>query len=631
MEKCGCKKCIEGNFVCDSEEKESRVFPAIKLAASTAILILTLLFIENHVLKLTLFIISALICGYEMIFKSVKNLMRSEFFDENTLMIIASFVAFVLGEYFEGVIIVILYNLGEFLEDVATDNSREKIAGLAKLKALKANVICGNDIKEVSPEEVAIGSDILVKKGERVPIDGVLLGEFADMDLKDVTGESRFYTLKKGDKVFGGAINLGDAVVIKTTKSYKDSTVEKIIAMVEKSADRKAKSQKFITSFAKIYTPCVVGLSLIVAIVPPLFDNYDFVKWIYKALTFLIVSCPCALVISVPLGFFIGIGSLAKNGVLVKGGNFIETLSKAKTVVFDKTGTLTTGNFIATKTASCSDYSEEEIKRIAVSIERLSSHPLAKSLLNGDKLTPFPVSDVKEYPGKGLKGVIGGREYLIGNKGFLESNAVKTDCETDKESTAVFLAENGKLIGYILFSDEIKPQAENLVKALKSVSVKNIAMISGDKKEVAENVGKRIGVTEVYSELLPDEKVDKLSEIMEKYKGKTLYCGDGVNDSPSIARSDVGIAMGALGSEAAIDCADVVISDDNLMKIPYSIKRSKKIMRTVKTNIIAAISVKVIFMVLGVAISLPIFAAMVADVGIMLLAVLNSLCIGIRR
>lgn len=630
MKECNCNACGAVAPCGCEEERENRVFPLLKLILSAVLTVAALFFVQDGAIKLALFISAVVVCGYETAWKCVKNVAHGEFFDENTLMVTASAVAFALGEYFEGVIIMILYNLGEFLEDVATDGSKEKIAGLAKLKVATANLICGDEIKEVSPEDVPIGSYILVKKGERVPIDGILSDDTAETDMRDVTGESRLYVLKKGDNVFGGAINTGNAFAIKTTKVYKDSAAERIIAMVEGAAERKAKSQKFITSFAKIYTPCVVGLSLLVALVPPLFDGYDFGKWIYKALTFLIVACPCALVISVPLGFFIGIGSLAKNGVLVKGGNFIETLAETDTVVFDKTGTLTTGNFAVSEINSYSEYDEKEILNFAASLEILSSHPLARSLASVNSLQTLSAENVKEYSGKGMEGVIGGKKFLVGSESFLTENGVAVNCGEIAENTVIFVAEEERLIGRILFSDEIKPQAKELVKALGRVSVKNVAVISGDKKEIADSVGKRVGITEVYSELLPDEKVGKLSEIMKKSKGKTLYCGDGVNDSPSIAVADVGVAMGALGSEAAIDCADVVISDDNVMKIPYAIKRSKRILRTVRINIIAAISVKIVFMALGIALPLPIFAATAADVGVMLLAVLNSLCIGLK-
>lgn len=631
MAKCCCEGCKEVNAKDNGGENENRVFSLIKLASSTVLLVLALFFIENQTAKLILYIIAALICGYEMLFKCIKNIIHLQFFDENTLMIIASTVAFVLGEFFEGVLIILLYNLGEFLEDLATDRSREKIAGLAELKSYTVNLICGKDVKTVEPDDVEIGSLIMIKKGERVPIDSVLIDLNAEFDLKDVTGESKFYSLKQGDPIFGGAINVGDAVICKTTKKYKDSTVEKIIEMVEKSADRKAQSQKFITMFAKIYTPCVVGLSLLIAVIPPLFDSYNFSKWIYKALTFLIVSCPCALVISVPLGFFIGIGSLAKKGILVKGGSFIESLSKADTVVFDKTGTLTTGKFQIKSIQTFSEYSEDEILNIAASIENSSTHPLAKCIISCNKEESLPVSEIKEYSGKGMEGVFDGEKFFVGNEALLKDNGISVEgAETYKDDTVIFIAKENKLLGLISFKDEIKSEAEYLVNNLNNVGVKNTAIISGDNKTVAEAVGDILGIKDVYAGLLPKEKVDKLSEIMKRTNGKVVYCGDGVNDSPSIALADVGLAMGALGSEAAIDCADVIITDDNLNKIPYSVKKSKSIMKKVKVNIIGSIAVKIAFMILGVLTPLPVYIAMIGDVGVMLLAVLNSISIGFK-
>ncbi|MEG9429581.1 MAG: heavy metal translocating P-type ATPase [Christensenellaceae bacterium] len=613
------------------EEREGRVFPAIKLALGVILLIFSFALSLGDTVKIVLRISAALICGYEIIFNAGKNLLKMEFFDENALMLIASVTAFIIGESFEGVLIIILYSLGEMLEDIATDNSREKIAGLAELKSLKVTLWENGKARETEPENVPIGSLILVKKGDRVPIDGVLASGDAEFDLKAVTGESKLYSLSAGEKIYGGAINTGDAVIVKTEKLYKDSTVEKIIEMVEKSTERKAKSQKFITTFAKIYTPCVVLAALSVAVIPPLFDNLDFVKWIYKALSFLIISCPCALVISVPLGFFIGIGSLAKRGILIKGSNYIDALSKTKIAVFDKTGTLTTGEFSVDIITVYNGCPADELVKIAASIEQGSSHPIAKALKNYANGEVYGVDNIKEYAGKGVVGEIGGAVYAVGGKGILKKENISL-INDDSNHNVIYVEKDGILIGEIQLVDSVKKSGNGLVEKLRSVGITETVILSGDKKEIAEKVAKDLKIEKVYSELLPEQKTAKLAEILSrKGKGTVLYCGDGVNDSPSIAAADVGIAMGALGSEAAIECADVIIADDNLMKIPYAIKRSKLIKRKVITNIICSVAIKVAIMALSIFTPLPIWLAMFGDVGVMLLALVNSLSISLYK
>lgn len=613
------------------EEREGRVFPVIKLALGVILLIFSFALSLGDTVKIVLRISAALICGYEIIFNAGKNLLKMEFFDENALMLIASVTAFIIGESFEGVLIIILYSLGEMLEDIATDNSREKIAGLAELKSLKVTLWENGKARETEPENVPIGSLILVRKGDRVPIDGVLASGDAEFDLKAVTGESKLYSLSAGEKIYGGAINTGDAVIVKTEKLYKDSTVEKIIEMVEKSTERKAKSQKFITTFAKIYTPCVVLAALSVAVIPPLFDNLDFVKWIYKALSFLIISCPCALVISVPLGFFIGIGSLAKRGILIKGSNYIDALSKTKIAVFDKTGTLTTGEFSVDIITVYNGCPADELVKIAASIEQGSSHPIAKALKNYANGEVYSVDNIKEYAGKGVVGEIGGAVYAVGGKGILKKENISL-INDDSNHNVIYIEKDGILIGEIQLVDSVKKSGNGLVEKLRSVGVTETVILSGDKKEIAEKVAKDLKIEKVYSELLPEQKTAKLAEILSrKGKGTVLYCGDGVNDSPSIAAADVGIAMGALGSEAAIECADVIIADDNLMKIPYAIKRSKLIKRKVITNIICSVAIKVAIMALSIFTPLPIWLAMFGDVGVMLLALVNSLSISLYK
>ncbi|MBO4251456.1 MAG: cadmium-translocating P-type ATPase [Clostridia bacterium] len=613
-------------------EKESgeRVFTIIKLVLSGILLAFAYFLNVQYSVKVVILVSAAIISGYGIALKSFKNFVRGEFFDENTLMLIAAVTAFIIGEGAEGVVVVVLYGLGEMLEDFAVDRSKEKIAGLASLKCFKANLMVEDGIKEVEPSQVVVGSLILVRKGDKVPIDGVIVKGSADFDLKALTGESKLYGRSEGDKIYSGAINLGDAVVVKTEKPYKDSTVEKIIEMVENSAQRKAKSQKFITSFAKIYTPCVVVLAVLLAIVPPLFDGNDFVKWIYKALSFLIVSCPCALVISVPLCFFMGIGALAKRGILVKGGNYIDALSMVKVAVFDKTGTLTTGDFVVGEIIAFNGYSKKEILKIAASVEQGSSHPISKALISATVKDLYRVENVKEISGQGVCGEIDGTKYAVGNIKTL--NSVQGVQRSSNENNLVYLSRDGVLIGEIELKDQIKEESKRLIDDLHHLKVYETVILSGDKKSVVESVATIIGADKVFSELLPREKTKKIEEIAKcGGKGKILYCGDGINDAPSVAAADVGVAMGALGSEVTVECADMVISDDNLLKIPYAIKRAKMIKRKVFINITTSILVKVAIMALSVFTPMPIYIAMLGDVGVMILAVLNSLSIGLYK
>lgn len=611
------------------EENGERVFTVIKLVLSGILLILSLIINVQPLVKMIVLIAAAIISGYEIVYKSFRNLLHKEFFDENTLMLIAVITAFIIGESVEGVLVVLLYSLGEFLEDLATDRSKEKIAGLSELKSVTANLMVDGKVKEVEPSVIKIGSLILVRKGDRVPIDGVIVSGVSEFDLKALTGEGKLFSKGEGDKIYSGSINLGDAVVVKTEKLYKDSTVEKIIEMVESSSERKAKSQKFITSFAKVYTPCVVLLAVLIAVIPPFFDGNDFVKWIYKALSFLIISCPCALVISVPLCFFMGIGALAKRGILVKGGNYIDALSKVKVAVFDKTGTLTTGNFSVGKIVLHNGYSEQDVLKIAASIEQGSSHPVATALKTAVNGELSHVDAVKEISGCGVSGQIDGIKYCVGNIKVLDGKTENIELNT--ENNVVFVVANGDLIGEIELKDDIKKESERLIKDLHKLGVSKTVILSGDKKEMTQKTANFVGADYFYAELLPSEKTEKIADIANKNDGKLLFCGDGINDAPSVAAADVGVAMGALGSEATVDSADVVIADDNLLKIPYAIKKSKIIRRKVIANIAVSIAVKIAIMALSVFTSLPIFVAMLGDVGVMLLAVLNSLSISLYK
>ena len=626
---CGCSACKHKHDAGDEREGfwNEHGFDLIKIIVSSLLLLSTIVFKCSGTVKLVLCIIAYVISAYEIFINCIKGILRKEFLDENTLMFIASVTAFCLGNYSEGVFIVVLYALGELLEDVATDNSRKKIAGLSELKSVTARVITKTGFADVSPANVEVGTLLEVRKGDRVPIDGVLVGASAEFDMKAITGESKPYVIEDGQTVYSGAINTGNSVVIRTTKLYKDSTVEKIISMVEGANVQKAKSQKFITSFAKAYTPIVVLVALIVAFIPPLFNGMNFTFWIYKALSFLVVSCPCALVISVPLAFFTGIGNMAKNGVLVKGSNYIDALAGVKITAFDKTGTLTKGEFSVESVKTFSDMTDEEVISFATALESKSSHPISKAICarNGDKPV-LEAENVKEISGKGISGNVSGKNILVGNAKLMADNGIEIGGES-YYGTVIYVAADGKFAGKIYICDTVKEEARETIDLLKNVGVNETVMFSGDNATVCEKVGKQIKIDRIYSELLAEQKAEKLKELKGKNNGKVLFAGDGINDAPSLALADVGVAMGALGSEIAVESADVVIMDDDIKKIPYAIKKSKKVRRKVIENIVGSLAIKAIIMLLTLTTGVPVWIAMFGDVGVMLLAVLNSLTV----
>lgn len=623
---CGCAACaVKNKKNTSSGFFQKYGFDLAKIIISTILLIASVAFNLSEITRFILCAVAYVISVYEIVINCVKCIAHKIFLDENTLMFIASLTAFCLKNYSEGVLIVVLYSLGELLEEVATDNSRNKIAGLSELKVSVARVITQSGFVEKPPEEVEIGSLLEIRKGDRVPIDGILIGSVGEFDMKAITGESKPYFVESGKDVYSGSVNTGNSVIIKTTKSYSDSTVEKIIDMVEGANARKAKSQRFITSFAKIYTPIIVFLAIAVAFIPPLFDGMNFVKWIYKALSFLVISCPCALVISVPLAFFTGIGSLAKRGILVKGSSYIDALSKVKIAAFDKTGTLTEGKFSVEKISSEENFGEEKLLSVAASLECKSNHPVSKAIFDycGNKQLS-EVSDISEYAGKGLSGIIGGDKVLVGNAALMADNGIKVYPEK-YYGTIVFVAINKNLAGKIYVCDTVKNDAEDAIVDLKKTGVTETVMISGDNRCVCDIVGKKTGMDTVFSELLPEQKVEKIKLLKGKRKGCVLYAGDGINDAPSLALSDVGIAMGALGSEIAIESADVVIMDDDVKKISYAIKKAKKVRRKVIENIVGSLVIKAVIMAISLFVGLPVWIAMFGDVGVMLLAVINSL------
>ncbi len=621
--RCGCSSCRQQ---VQAKNEKNNFFSryCVELVKITLSLILFVLGFFINGIEMILFIFSAVIVGYDLIINLIKNLIKLNFFDENTLMLIASITAFILGENFEGALIVILFFIGELLERIATDNSKRKISGLSKLKSKVAHLITREGMKDVAPEEIEVGSLIEIRSGESVPIDGILLGAPCDFDVKAITGESKYLTVENGGAVYSGAINVGNPVIIRTTKAYKDSTVENIISMVQGSLSKKAKAQKFITNFAKIYTPIIFCLAIFIGVIPPFIDQMNFEKWIYKALSFLVISCPCALVISVPLSFFIGIGGLAKKGVLVKGSCFLENILDIDTIVFDKTGTLTYGDFVIDNIQPFNGYSNEDVLDLAVCLEQKSNHPIARAIVKYKGKSDLICEDFEDTTGKGVSGVIENKKVFLGNEKLMKDCGISVFDEY--AGTVLYLSIDNVLAGKIFVKDKIKENAKETLGLLRKMGLNNSIILSGDCELIAKSVGKEVGVEKVYYGLLPDDKLNKLKNI--KSNKKVIYVGDGINDSPSLALADVGIAMGGLGSEIATGTSDVVILDDNLDKIPKTIKHARKIKRVVYQNIIGSLAIKGLIMLLSVLFPLPVWISMFADVGVMLLAVCNAFRVG---
>ncbi|MDY6368091.1 MAG: heavy metal translocating P-type ATPase [Clostridia bacterium] len=610
------------------EERESFLkeyaFEVIKIAIASILIVLALALDLTLWVKISVCAAAAIIAGFNLILELPDAIREKEFFGENTLMLIASVVAFVIGEYVEGGIILILFSLGELLEDVATDNSHKKIAGLAEMRTDKARLVVGKAVVEVSPDEVQVGSVIEVRKGDRVPIDGELLSDFGEFDLKAITGESKFYSVERGEKVFGGGVNKGDVVRIKTTVKYADSTTERIIAMVESSEEKKAKSQKFITSFSKIYTPAIILLAILVAVIPPIFDGYNFTAWIMKALNFMVISCPCALVISVPLAYFVGIGSLAKRGVLVKGGSYLETLSKAKIFAFDKTGTLTEGKFFVADFKTQNETEKVEVLSAAYSLENASSHPVAKAIFEfcaKHGACGLEFESISEKSGVGVYGRINGDEYIIGGEKLLKIENIFIE---GKKSSAIYLVKNKNIVAEFYVEDRVKEDAASTVSALKKCGATDFYVLSGDENSAVQIAAKSAGIDKAFGSLMPENKLEITEKLISENKG-VVYTGDGINDAPTLKLADVGVAMGGLGSEAAIESADVVIMDDDVKKIAVAKKHAKKVRRIVLENIIGSLAVKIAIMIVSVITAVPVYIAMAGDVGVMLIAVVNSL------
>lgn len=585
---------------------------------------------DNEIVMLTVHLIPYLIIGYDILIKAVKNIFHGQIFDENFLMVIATIGAFILKEYPEAVAVMLFYQVGELFQNIAVHRSRKSISDLMDICPDYANVERNGGIEEVMPEEVSEGEIIIIKPGEKIPIDAVVIEGKSEINTSALTGESIPRDVAEGDNLISGCINGRGLLKARTTKTYDNSTVAKILDLVENSSLRKAKSENFITKFAKYYTPAVILLAVLIAVIPPLLFNGIWSEWIEQALIMLVISCPCALVISVPLSFFGGIGGASKKGILIKGSTCIESLSKAEIAVFDKTGTLTKGNFKVTEIYS-EKCSEKELLYYASLAESFSDHPVSLSLKEAydEELPKSDVSETEEISGHGVISVVDGKEVAVGNEKLMKKIGAEYK-ECNLAGTIVYVAIDKEFFGYIVISDEIKENSQTALNELDRLSVKRKIMLTGDRKEVAENVGKNLGIKEIYSELLPDDKVSFVEKFLkEKQKEKSLiFVGDGINDAPVLTMADVGIAMGGLGSDAAIEAADVVITDDNPIKIPLAVKLSKKTMSIVMQNIVFALLVKGIIMILGIFGIANMWLAVFADVGVSVIAILNAMRCG---
>lgn len=589
--------------------------------------------ITQPVLIFIIYLVPYLLIGYDIIFKAFRNISHGQVFDENFLMMIATFGAFGVREYSEGVAVMLFYQIGELFQSYAVGRSRRNISELMDIRPDYANIEVDGSLEQVDPDEVEIGTVIVVQPGEKIPIDGIIEVGSSTLNTSALTGESLPREAAVGDEVISGCINMTGLLKIRTTKEFGESTVSKILDLVENSSSKKSKSENFISKFAKYYTPAVCYSALALAVLPPVIRmavmglTAEWGVWIYRALTFLVISCPCALVISIPLSFFAGIGGASNAGVLVKGSNYLETLSKTKYVVFDKTGTMTQGVFEVTGVHH-NTMEEEKLLEYAALAESFSSHPISKSLCKafGGVLDKSRVSDIEEISGHGVTAQIDGRTVAVGNGKLMKKLGVEyTDCH--KVGTIVHVAIDGRYEGHIVISDVIKPTAKEAIKALHKAGVAKTIMLTGDAGNVAEQVAAELGIDEVYSELLPSDKVEKVEQILAEKgeKEKLAFVGDGINDAPVLRRADIGIAMGALGSDAAIEAADIVLMDDDPLKISKAIKISRKCLRIVYENIYFAIGIKAICLILGALGIANMWAAIFADVGVMVIAVLNAI------
>ena len=593
------------------------------IIAAVTLAVIAILPVEDKI-KAVLFLLPYLIVGWDVLWSAVRNIVHGQVFDENFLMSLATVGAYALGDYVEAAAVMLFYQVGELFQSIAVGKSRKSIAALMDIRPDSATVLRNGEELKVSPEEVQKGETVIIRAGEKIPLDGIVLEGETSVNTAALTGESLPRDIRTGDRVVSGSVNLSGVITVKTESLYRDSTVAKILDLVENSSAKKAKTENFITRFARYYTPCVVAAAVLLAVLPPLISGGGWTDWLQRALIFLVVSCPCALVISVPLSFFGGIGGASRRGILIKGANYTEVLSKVGTVVFDKTGTLTKGIFKVTAVHPES-MSEAELLDVAAAAESYSNHPIAESVItaHGGHIDRARIGKVTEHAGMGVEAEIDGRSIFAGNGKLMDLAGAKWhDCHI--AGTVIHISEGENYLGHIVISDEIKPDSKSAVAALKDLRITKTVMLTGDKKEIGEAVGKELGLDEIHTELLPDGKVAAVERLLDE-KTPLAFVGDGINDAPVLARADIGIAMGGMGSDAAIEAADVVLMDDKPSKLAEAIKIARKTMSIVWQNIIFALAVKAVVLVLSAAGFAGMWLAIFADVGVTVLAVLNAM------
>ncbi|RXW48584.1 cadmium-translocating P-type ATPase [Enterococcus faecium] len=603
-----------------NEKERNTLFRILFSLAGIALL---LLFDFNEPIRLIGYLLIYLLIGYDVVKKAVMNIVKGKIFDENFLMSVATIGAMLIGEYPEAVAVMLFYQIGEYFQGLAVSHSRKSIRELMAIRPETAHVQTAEGLMTVNPEDVQIGQFVLVKPGERVPLDGTIIEGESLVDTSALTGESVPKSVYVGETVLSGFINKNKPFLVQVEKSYENSTISKLLELVENASSKKAPAENFITKFARYYTPVVVGLAVLLAVLPPLVvSGAAFSEWIYRALTFLVISCPCALVISVPLSFFGGIGGASKIGVLVKGSNYLELLAQTETVVFDKTGTLTKGDFSIQTIDTKID--PKIFMQYVASAEQFSTHPIAQSVLEGYAGPLLPTANIQEFAGEGILAEVDGKQVLAGNHKLMERFEISFP-SSQEIGTLLYLAIDQSYSGYLVIADTLKEDAVDALVQLKQAGVKNTVMLTGDSKKIADHIGKQVGVDKIYSELLPEDKVQRLEEILQRNNKKTAFVGDGINDAPVLARADVGIAMGGLGSDAAIEAADVVIMNDQPSKIAEAIHLAKKTLKIVKQNIVFAIGIKILVLALGAFGFASMGDAVFADVGVTVLAVLNAM------
>ena len=612
----------------NEEENEKLDIKIIILDIVGIILFLCAHFIPNlnNTVKIVLYIISYGIIGIEIFGKAVKHLFKKDMFDENLLMTIATIGALCIGEYIEGIVVLLLYKIGEFLQDLAVDKSKDKIKEAIDIRAKHANLIIDGKIQEVDPSNLKIGDIVVVKTGEKIPTDGIVYKGKTNLDTSSLTGESIPQNVKKDDEVLSGMINLEDTIEVKVTKEFENSAASQILELIENAKDKKSKTENFITKFSKIYTPIVILIAILIVILFPLIFNIKFVDSLNRALIFLVVSCPCALVISVPLGFFVGMGNCSKHGILVKGSNNLDVLSNVDTIAFDKTGTLTEGVFKITKINNQSNLTDDEMLEYIALSEIMSNHYIAKSIIDSveKKLEKERIKSHSEISGRGIKANIDGKDVLVGNKKLMNENNIKI-IENNNIGTIVYLAIDKKFVGSIVLSDSLKKNVDKLNYNLKKkLKIKNTILLTGDKKEISEEVTKELGFDAVYSDLLPQNKVEIVEKLKKTSNAKVAFVGDGINDSPVLASADIGISMGK-GSDIAIDSSDIVLMTDEPSKIIQALKIAKKTKSIVIQNIVFALTIKLLVLILSAMGIASMWEAIFADVGVSLIAIANSI------